>query len=261
MEILSKKFWGWGWGSKFGCHCSPLPNIATLAILIFARKSPQNAQMGPPKWISGNFPDRGFLWKFYRKPEFSGISQPIPISDLGVPIFSGFGGSEVDMLGSADSLHFDGSWPPSAWSWGVLCDAGVEAYPKPSRSVPFCLAALLGRGWLFLRLGLSSGCCVNGLLHSVARYPQSETFRWPQPQYFSKSTAVQMGGVLPYKWELYCSTNGRCIAGFPFLRSLEARKVQRYNWGTYCRTNWRCTAVLFRQVVGVGVSETLPTQV
>ena len=82
----------------------------------------------------------------------------------------------------------------------------------------------------------------------------------PKPQYFSKSTAVQMGGVLPYKWEAYCSTNGKRIAGFPFLRirSLEARKVRRYKWGAYCHTNWRCTAVLFRQVVGVGVSETLP---
>ena len=80
----------------------------------------------------------------------------------------------------------------------------------------------------------------------------------PNPQYFSKSTAVQMGGVLPYKWEAYCSTNRRRIAGFPFLRSLEARKVQHYKWGAYCRTNWRRTAVLFRQAVGVGVSETLP---
>ena len=53
----------------------------------------------------------------------------------------------------------------------------------------------------------------------------------PNPQYFSRSIAVQMGGVLPYKWEAYCSTNGRRIAGFPFLRSLEARKVQRYKWG------------------------------
>ena len=79
----------------------------------------------------------------------------------------------------------------------------------------------------------------------------------PNPQYFSKSITVQMGGVLPYKWEAYCSTNGRRIAGFPFLRSLEARKVRRYKWGAYCRTNWRCTAVLFRQAVGVGVSETL----
>ena len=26
------------------------------------------------------------------------------------------------------------------------------------------------------------------------------------PQYFLKSIAVQMGGVLPYKWEAYCST-------------------------------------------------------
>ena len=68
-----------------------------------------------------------------------------------------------------------------------------------------------------------------------------------------------MGDVLPYKWEAYCSTNGRRTAGFPFLRTLEARKVRRYKWGgAYCRTNWRCTAVLFGQVVGVGVSATLP---
>ena len=67
----------------------------------------------------------------------------------------------------------------------------------------------------------------------------------PNPSIFPK--------VLPCKWEAYCSTNGK---GFP-LRSLEARKVRRYKWGAYCRTNWRCTAVLFRQVVGVGVSETL----
>ena len=72
----------------------------------------------------------------------------------------------------------------------------------------------------------------------------------PTPSIFSK--------ILPYKWGAYCSTNGRRTAGFPFLRSLEARKVRRYKWGAYCRTNWRCTAVLFRQVVGVGVSETLP---
>ena len=59
-----------------------------------------------------------------------------------------------------------------------------------------------------------------------------------------------MGGVLPYKWEAYCSTNGRRTAGFPFLRSLIPGKYG----------DWRCTAVLFRQVVGVGVSETLPSE-
>ena len=46
-----------------------------------------------------------------------------------------------------------------------------------------------------------------------------------------------MGGILPYKWEAYCSINGRCAVGFPFLQGLEARKVQRYKWGTYRRTN------------------------
>ena len=40
-----------------------------------------------------------------------------------------------------------------------------------------------------------------------------------------------MGGVLPYKREAYCSTNGRRIAGFPFLRSLEARKYGSTNGG------------------------------
>ena len=46
----------------------------------------------------------------------------------------------------------------------------------------------------------------------------------PNPQYLLKSTAVQMGGVLLYKWEVYCRTNGRRTAiqmggvllGFPF---------------------------------------------
>ena len=36
---------------------------------------------------------------------------------------------------------------------------------------------------------------------------------------------------MPYKWEAYCSTNGRRTSGFPFLRSLKARKVRRYKWG------------------------------
>ena len=84
----------------------------------------------------------------------------------------------------------------------------------------------------------------------------------PTPSIFPKVLPYKCGGgtavTVPYKWEAYCSTNGRRTAGFPFLRSLEARKAQRYKWGVYCRA--RCTAVLFRQVVGVGVSETLPTK-
>ena len=35
----------------------------------------------------------------------------------------------------------------------------------------------------------------------------------PNPQYFLKSTAVQMGGVLPYKWEAYGSTMGGVLLG------------------------------------------------
>ena len=46
-----------------------------------------------------------------------------------------------------------------------------------------------------------------------------------------------MGGVLPYKWEVYCSTNGRCTVGFPFLQGLDASD-----------TNGGCTAVLSSRV-------------
>ena len=59
----------------------------------------------------------------------------------------------------------------------------------------------------------------------------------PNPQHFLRSTAVQMEGVLPCKWEAYRSTNWRCSGGFPFLQGLEDRKVQRYKWGVYCRSN------------------------
>ena len=69
----------------------------------------------------------------------------------------------------------------------------------------------------------------------------------PNPQYFLKSTAVQMGGVLPYKWEVHSTTNRRCTVGLPFLQGLQARKVQRYKGGSYCRTNRRCTAVLLSE--------------
>ena len=83
------------------------------------------------------------------------------------------------------------------------------------------------------------------------------TFRRPQPTVLSQSTAVQMGGVLSCRWEVHCSTNGRCTVGFPFLQGLEATKVQRYKWGAYFRTNWRCTAILSSRPARVGVSDTL----
>ena len=83
----------------------------------------------------------------------------------------------------------------------------------------------------------------------------SGTFPNPNPLMLAQSTAgtngrriaVQIGGVLQYKWEVYCSV-------FPFVQGLEARKAQRYKWGAYCGTNWSCTAVLVRQAVGVGGS-------
>ena len=94
--------------------------------------------------------------------------------------------------------------------------------------------------------------------HTTKALNYSETFRQPQhPVFFQKycrtnggRTAVQMGGVLQCKWEVYCWVS--------LSLKLRSQEVRRYKWGAYCCTNWRCTAVLFRQVVGVGVSETLP---
>ena len=59
-----------------------------------------------------------------------------------------------------------------------------------------------------------------------------------------RRSPVQIGGVLQYKWEVYC---GACLS--PRIRS---QKAQRYKWVAYCSTTWRCTAVLFRQAVRVG---------
>ena len=76
---------------------------------------------------------------------------------------------------------------------------------------------------------------------------------------FSKGTAVQMGGALQKTLKAHCTTNRRCITGFPRLQGLEARKTQQYTWGACCGTNWRCTAVPLKQAVRVGGSWTLPT--
>ena len=71
--------------------------------------------------------------------------------------------------------------------------------------------------------------------HSIRNFPET-----PPPSTSSKYCRTN-GVVLQCNWEALSS-------------SLRARKGQRYKWGAYCRTNWRCTAVLFRQVVGVGDS-------
>ena len=54
------------------------------------------------------FPGSRVSVEILQKPEFSGISRPIPISDFGVPIFSVLGGNEVDMLGSAEATGLGG---------------------------------------------------------------------------------------------------------------------------------------------------------
>ena len=45
---------------------------------------------------------------------------------------------------------------------------------------------------------------------------------FPTTNIFSRALLVQMGGIVRYKWEAYCSRNWRCIAAFPFLQVLEA---------------------------------------
>ena len=66
-------------------------------------------------------------------------------------------------------------------------------------------------------------------------------------QDFLKSTAIQMGGVLQYKWEAYCDTNRRSSESISL--SLEPRgtnlKVLQYKLEAYCDTNGRCIATLF----------------
>ena len=78
--------------------------------------------------------------------------------------------------------------------------------------------------------GRMSSSLLKRLLLMVASVVKSPTIRNfqepPTPGTFSKVLPVQMGGVLRYKWEAYCSTNGGCTAGFAFLQGLEARKAE-----------------------------------
>ena len=77
-----------------------------------------------------------------------------------------------------------------------------------------------------------------------AAIENSETFRWPQPPVFFQKycrtnggrTAVQMGGVLQYKWEAYCG-----VSLSSKLRRQESTAIQMggvlpYKLEVYCRT-------------------------
>ena len=79
------------------------------------------------------------------------------------------------------------------------------------------------------------------LLQSPWTCPSSRwTFRIPQPLVLSQKYCRTTRRRASYNWEASCSTNGKCIAGLPFLHCLEARKVSDTNGGECC-TNWRCT--------------------
>ena len=60
-----------------------------------------------------------------------------------------------------------------------------------------------------------------------------------------KSTAIQMGGVLQYKWGVYCDTHGRSTDNIPLSSESRGAKVLQYKLEAYCSTNWRRIAVLF----------------
>ena len=64
-------------------------------------------------------------------------------------------------------------------------------------------------------------------------------------QDFLKSIAVQMGGVLRYKWEAYCDADGRSTEVFPFNESSVAPNALQYKLEAYCNRNWKCIAILF----------------
>ena len=63
-------------------------------------------------------------------------------------------------------------------------------------------------------------------------------------QDFPKSIAIQMGGVLQYKWEAYCDTNGRSTDSISLSserRGTRSTAVQiggvlQYKWEVYCDT-------------------------
>ena len=70
-------------------------------------------------------------------------------------------------------------------------------------------------------------------------------------QDFPKSTAIQVGGVLQYKWEAYCDTNGRSTDSISlFFQSVGTPKGLQYKLEAYCKTNWRCIAILFLRSSG-----------
>ena len=91
----------------------------------------------------------------------------------------------------------------------------------------------------------------------------------PNPQYFSKSTAVQMGGrtavqmggVLQYKWEAYCG-----VSLSSKLRSQESTAIQMggvlpYKLEVYCRTiQTSCRGWGFRNIAHSTAPSRQPSQ-
>ena len=83
----------------------------------------------------------------------------------------------------------------------------------------------------------------------ILSFPNRNNFNGEHPsdrnhQDFPKSTAIQMGGVLQYKWEAYCDTNGRSTDSIPLSSELRVTRstpiqiggVLQYKLEVYCDT-------------------------
>ena len=88
---------------------------------------------------------------------------------------------------NADHHHTDKPRPSFPWFLGIPC------FFFPCGDVLVFLSVFL---FLLEGQGKPADFCRST--------PYQELSSDPNPQYFLKSIAVRMGGVLPYKWEVYC---------------------------------------------------------
>ena len=88
----------------------------------------------------------------------------------------------------------------------------------------------------------------------------SGPFRSPQPlRIFSKVSLVQMGGVLRYKLEAYCSTNWRCTAAFRIFPKLRSQRGTALQMGVVLRYKLEVYRQYFSdKLCGLGVPKQFP---
>ena len=145
------------------------------------------------------------------------------------------------------------------WSWSSSRIVVTFVFGRPLPAIPFCFSpnkesSGSSRGCKS-QGGKGSLCCTQKRVSRTARIGEHSGDH--NHQDFPKSTAIQMGGVLQYKGEAYCDTNGGVLTVFPFPQSVGAPKALQYKLEAYCNTNGRRIAILFWKVVVVGVYDIL----